>query len=304
MRLVVFCDRKYIPLLPRFKKFFKPALIEPHFYAMDKDWDLKREKSFQNALSRSDEYLVIGDRHTLNQSWLIYLIAHIHTQKKGIRRMIFFMRGSTSHLPAWMKEFNIVKTIPRLLKVWKKGMSQWTRHANKEIAAKKIKELGSYLTVTDFFMAAGEGDLFLFSLYLEAGFSPNAVDKEGVPILCHVIRKDYVQLIPRLLFWGADVNMIAHDRANTPIMEAASKGMVDIVSLLIEKGAGMNHASKNGQTALILAVGNGQIETAQLLLESGADIAPRDQLGMDARKYAELYGYEELLDTIERMSRQ
>jgi len=270
---------------------------------MDKNWDLKREKSIQNALNRSDEYLIIGDKHTLNHSWLVYLVAHVHTQKKGIRRILFFMRGATDRLPAWMKEFNIVKTIPSLLRVWEKGMKQWTRHANKEIAAHKIKELGSYLTVTDFFLAASEGDLFLFSLYLETGFSPNAVDKEGVPILCHVIRKDYVQLIPRLLFWGADVNMVAHDRANTPIMEAASKGMVDVVSLLIEKGAGMNHTSKNGQTALILAVGNGQIETAQLLLESGADIRPKDQLGMDARKYAELYGYQELLDTIDRMSR-
>lgn len=269
---------------------------------MDGLWDLKKETFLLKTLNEENEILVIGDRTNLNDSWLVYLLGYIRGSIPPYKRLVFYMHGNTRGLPHWLREFPVVKSIPALLQVWKMNQDDWRVQIDKEIAERRIKEMGYYLTVSDFFLSVEEGDLFLFSLYLEAGFSPDAEDKEGVPILCSIIRSGYSLFIPRLLARKANINKVAHDRANTPVMEAASKGLNDVMRLLIDEGAELDHLSKNGQTALILAVGNGQLETAKILLEAGADPNPRDELGMTAQKYAKLYGYQDLVDQIDRLT--
>ncbi|MDA3850016.1 MAG: ankyrin repeat domain-containing protein [Spirochaetaceae bacterium] len=301
MKIVVFCDKNYINILPRFVRLFKTLMIEPHFYSMNKRWNLRKESSLLKSLSKSDEYLIIGDSASINDPWLIYIMGIVRAQNKKVRRIIFYLNGNTRKLPGWMKEFPIAKSIPDLYEVWSNNLKDWNRQADVAIASKRIKEMGFSLTKGDFFTAASEGDLFLFSLYLEAGFDPNSEDKEGVPILCHAIRLGYLSYIPRLLFWGIDINRKAHDRANTAIMEAASKGLTDVVQLLINHGAELDHQSKSGQTALILAVGNGQTQVARILMKAGADIRAKDPLGMDARKYANLYNYTDLLELMDHL---
>lgn len=299
MKIVVFCDKKYLSQLGKMNRFLKTLMIEPHYYSMEADWDMSREKALLKALEKSREYLIIGDRSSLFRHWMSYIMGYVKAGTKENHNLLFYLMGSTRKLPQWLKPYPIVKSMESLFQTWKKNIPNWTRQSDKTIATKRIQALGYYLSVNDFFISATEGDDFLFMLFLEAGFSPNVEDKDGVPMLCHVIRLGYINLIPRLLFWGADVNLMAHDRANTPIMEAASKGLNDVVSLLVERGAELDHISKNNQTALILAVGNGQIDAARILIEAGADCSPKDQLGMDAMKYAQLYGYQELIDLIE-----
>jgi len=287
--------------MPGFKRFCKTALIEPHFFVMDKLWKLKQEKALYKALALSQDYLIVSDIRELDNTWLAYMMGYIRNAGFPHKKVYFYLYGNTHNLPAWLKEFPVIKTISGFHKAWRKQYTRWKRKADKEIASKRILDMGYYLTENDFFASVTEGDLFLFSLYLEAGFNPNSEDKDGVPILCHIIRMGYSQFIPRLISWGADINRMAHDRANTPIMEAASKGLIDVIQLLIENGAELNHQSKSGQTALILAVGNGQIDAARMILEAGANFSFKDHLGMSAQKYASLYGYQDLLELMERM---
>lgn len=277
-------------------------MIEPHFYTMDGLWDLKKESFLLKTLHQENEILIIGDRSNLSDSWLIYLLGYLRGTAPPFKRLVFFLHGNTRGLPHWLREFPVVKSIPSLLRVWKINQEEWRKQVDKDIAEKRIKEMGYYLTVSDFFLSVEEGDLFLYSLYLEAGFSPDAEDKDGVPILCHIIRSGFSLFIPRLISRKVNINKVAHDRANTPVMEAASKGLNDVVRMLIHEGAELDHVSKSGQTALILAVGNGQLETAKILIEAGADPTPADELGMSAMKYAKLYGYQDLVEQIERLS--
>ena len=61
--------------------------------------------------------------------------------------------------------------------------------------------------------------------------------------------------------------------------------------LLLERGADVAHADKDGMTALIYASMRGDEATARLLLERGADVAHADSNGMTALIYASHDGF-------------
>jgi ankyrin repeat protein len=53
-------------------------------------------------------------------------------------------------------------------------------------------------------------------------------------------------------------------------MAASGGGLIDIVTLLLDRGANINAKSADGTTALKLADGNGKTEVAALLHARGA----------------------------------
>src|SRR5439155_27117275 len=72
-----------------------------------------------------------------------------------------------------------------------------------------------------------------------------------------------------LLQKGADPNL-ARESGKAPLMTAARLGQVDVVKLLLDRGANINARTKKfGQTAVMWAAGYPAI--VRLLLERGAD---------------------------------
>src|SRR4051794_20670364 len=64
----------------------------------------------------------------------------------------------------------------------------------------------------------------------------------------------------------------------TPLAKAAWDGEAEIVTLLLEKGAKIDaRASDTGETALINAVSRGHLEIIKLLLAAHADVAPKNR---------------------------
>jgi len=71
-----------------------------------------------------------------------------------------------------------------------------------------------------------------------------------------------------------------------PIYWAAEKGYMEIVKLLLTKGADLAVANKNGWTPLIAASDKGHIDVVQLLIEKGVDVNTKDKDARTALWYA------------------
>ena len=77
-------------------------------------------------------------------------------------------------------------------------------------------------------------------------------------------------------------------KQNTPLIEACQSGFLDIVKLLISKGADINSKNKDGYTALLTSVGYEQYEIATYLIENGANIEDSNKDGKTVLYFAVL----------------
>jgi hypothetical protein len=66
------------------------------------------------------------------------------------------------------------------------------------------------------------------------------------------------------------------------LLTAAAKGETTLVETLIQAGASVKAAGKNGRTPLMLAAQHGHVDTVRALLAAGADPDARDKTGLTA----------------------
>jgi ankyrin repeat protein len=59
--------------------------------------------------------------------------------------------------------------------------------------------------------------------------------------------------------------------ANTPLIEAAANGRIEVVKLLLEKGADVNGHNEGGETPLHYAAWGGHVKVMEILLDHGAN---------------------------------
>lgn len=122
---------------------------------------------------------------------------------------------------------------------------------------------------------------------LASGVSPEVETEEGDTALILACRRGNVDLIDLLLEFGADVNH-RNKKGSCPLIAAAMKGFRDICLKLLDKGADVNAETENRDTALSLATWQNQTEAALLLMDRGADITHVDNFGdtllLDAAK--------------------
>jgi hypothetical protein len=94
----------------------------------------------------------------------------------------------------------------------------------------------------------------------------------ATPLLTAASKGD-INTVKDLLDKGADVNtQAAKDLDWTALMDAAQTGHIAVVKLLIEKGADVNAKDRWGRTVLSWAAWGGHIAVVKLLIEKGADI--------------------------------
>ena len=86
--------------------------------------------------------------------------------------------------------------------------------------------------------------------------------------------KGNVELARFLLDNGAAVDW-ANKNGQTPLYTACVKGHVDAARLLLERGAAVDQANKNGATPLWISCWKGHVDAARLLLERGAEVRER-----------------------------
>lgn len=154
---------------------------------------------------------------------------------------------------------------------------------------------------------------------LANGMDPNATDDQGMPLLVLAAREKSDK-VAAVLLDNPNTKVEAEDRAGeTALMLASLNGDVDLVKLLIAKGAEVNKKgwtplhyaaangnddiaklllgysayvdaqSPNGTTPLMMAARGDHITTLKLLLDNGADLNAKNQIGMNALDFAKQY---------------
>jgi hypothetical protein len=170
-----------------------------------------------------------------------------------------------------------------------RAAEEWPREHAAQQARETLLEWGIPVTAASLERCIEEKNLEAVELFLWAGFSPDTVNKVGVPLICLAARAGDREITALLLRSGASVNLAAGDRGGAALIDAALGKHTDMAGDLLKAGADPNARSKDGQSALIIAVGLNDEPTVELLLKSGANVDDPDSLGVSARKYAALF---------------
>ncbi|WP_322051251.1 ankyrin repeat domain-containing protein [Paraburkholderia bannensis] len=113
----------------------------------------------------------------------------------------------------------------------------------------------------------------------------DAEDKAGETALMLASLNGDVDLVKLLITKGANVNK----QGWTPLHYAAANGNDDVAKLLIGYSADVNAPSPNGTTPLMMAARGDHMSTAKLLLDHGANLQAKNQIGMTALDFAKQY---------------
>jgi ankyrin repeat protein len=106
-----------------------------------------------------------------------------------------------------------------------------------------------------------------------------------------------------LLRWGANVDL-RNAQGATALHDAALAGKLDVVQLLVEKGANVNAKdNESGATPLHHAASWGRTEVVTFLLENGADASIRTKGGDTALESAVVAGQKEVAELLRRAPR-
>jgi len=139
--------------------------------------------------------------------------------------------------------------------------------------------LGSELA-KELYYAAGEGDREAVADLIEAGADVNARQFASTPLIV-AEQNGHLEMLDLLIERGADVNGCDKSK-RTALMYAAMAGREAILGALLAHGAKVDALDSSGRTALMEACQSGRTQTARLLLNAGADTSLRDNNLADA----------------------
>lgn len=120
--------------------------------------------------------------------------------------------------------------------------------------------------------ASESGNLEIVQYLLKTGKNSQETLNDALWALCDARPKpDTLKIAQRLLDSGAQVNSHAGFYNTTPLHGAAQNGSLELVKLLVSKGAKVNAVDKEFSMPLAKAVQADNLEIAKFLLEQGAD---------------------------------
>jgi ankyrin repeat protein len=125
--------------------------------------------------------------------------------------------------------------------------------------------------------ASHHGPVELVTWLLEEGADPN----DGVSLPNAVHNEHNLQVVKLLLDKGADVNTKTSDDW-TALTLAALDNQINVANLLLDKGARINEKVRPDWTALMWSIYGSHVEMTRLLLERGADVNAKTREGRTA----------------------
>ena len=122
--------------------------------------------------------------------------------------------------------------------------------------------------------------------------------KWGSTLLALSLERGVAKEIESLLGRNVDVNCTING-SDTPLIVAARKGSVEIVRMLVAKGADVNKKNQEGASPLGLA-SRGHKDAVEVLIRAGADVNTKDNAGSSPLAFAASLGCKEIVAALVR----
>ncbi|VDM96170.1 unnamed protein product [Thelazia callipaeda] len=137
-------------------------------------------------------------------------------------------------------------------------------------ANKEHRNVSDYTPLS---LAASGGYVDIVNSLLNSGAEINSRtgSKLGISPLMLAAMNGHAPATKILLERGSDINSHIETNRNTALTLACFQGRTDVVRLLLEYNANVEHRAKTGLTPLMEAANGGYVEVGELLLSAGAD---------------------------------
>jgi len=119
-------------------------------------------------------------------------------------------------------------------------------------------------------------------------------ENEITPLMV-ACRAGSCRVVEYLFLQGANPNAKTKIESGTALLGASDRGFLDIVQLLVEHGADVNHKDSRDWSPLIAALDQNHSAVAEYLINRGADVEVRLQSGRDALMVAAEHGATNLI---------
>ncbi|XP_022247672.1 ankyrin repeat domain-containing protein 17-like isoform X2 [Limulus polyphemus] len=138
-------------------------------------------------------------------------------------------------------------------------------------ANKEHRNVSDYTPLS---LAASGGYVNIIKLLLNQGAEINSRtgSKLGISPLMLAAMNGHTAAVRLLLDNGSDINAQIETNRNTALTLACFQGRHEVVSLLLDRKANVEHRAKTGLTPLMEAASGGYVEVGRVLLDKGADV--------------------------------
>jgi hypothetical protein len=131
---------------------------------------------------------------------------------------------------------------------------------------------------------------------LRLGANPNAIEIDRYDIVTIAAVANDIEMLRVALEGGASARNVTSRYDGTALIAAAHLGHAEVVRILIAAKAPLNHVNNLGWTALMesIVLGNGgknHTDTLQALVDAGADVNIADRQGITPLQHARRRGY-------------
>ena len=202
-----------------------------------------------------------------------------HRDKKGFTSLILAAAGGHTHVVTMLLDHNadieaqLESTRDTAISLACSG----GRYEVVEVLLRRgaNKEHRNASDYTPLCLASSGGHVNIIRLLLMHGGEINSRTNSrlGISPLMLAAMNGHVQAVSLLLDMGSDVNAQIETNRNTALTLACFQGRHEVVALLVDRKANVEHRAKKGLTPLMEAATGGYVEVGKVLLDRGADIA-------------------------------